>query len=103
MNPVTLVNGIVSAMPSASAIGTSLMTGAIGTVILSGLQSVGGQNALDPLHLIFKPNTTTATAATATAPATVTSTPAPTMAAATFAALPLASQQAVLAAGTHIS
>jgi len=103
MNPVTILSSILSSMPSASAIATNVATGAIGTVILSGLQSSGGQNALDPLHLIFKPNTTTTTAATATTPATTTSTATPSMSAATFAALPLASQQAVLAAGTHIS
>ena len=62
MNPVTALSSILGAMPSASAIAAQVATGVAGTVILSGLQSASGQNALDPLHLIFKPNTTTATA-----------------------------------------
>jgi hypothetical protein len=98
MNPVTMMNGILAAMPSASAVASSVATGAIGTVILSGLQSSGGQNALDPLHLIFKPNVTTTTAAGATTVA-----PTPTISAAAFASLPPATQQMLLAQGAHIS
>ncbi len=94
---VTALNAIVAAMPSSSALAQQLMTGAIGTVIVSGLQSQGGQNALDPLHLIFKPNTTTTTGATTT------STPTPTITAAAFAALPASTQQMLLAQGAHIS
>lgn len=97
MNPVTMLSGILSSMPSASAIAANVATGVAGTVILSGLQSQGGQNALDPLHLVFKPNTATTTAGVTTSVAT------PTISAAAFAALPAAQQAAVLAAGAHIS
>ena len=97
MNPVTMMSGILSAMPSASAIASNVATGAIGTLILSGLQSTGGQNALDPLHLIFKPNTTTVT------PASTTTAPVPTISAAAFASLPPATQQMLLTQGAHIS
>ncbi len=103
MNPVTALSSILGAMPSASAIAAQVATGVAGTVILSGLQSEGGQNALDPLHLIFKPNTTTSAAATATTPAVVTSTATPTVSAAAFAAMTPAQQASVLAAGAHIS
>ena len=103
MNPATALSSIFSAMPSASAIAAQVATGVAGTVILSGLQSEGGQNALDPLHLIFKPNTTTAIAATATAPAAVVSTATPTISATAFASLTPAQQASVLAAGAHIS
>ncbi len=102
MNPVTAMTTILAAMPSSSAIAQSVATGAIGTVILSGLQSQGGQNALDPLHLIFKPNTTTTVAATTTAPAATTSAPVPTISAASFATLPAAVQNTLIAQGVHI-
>ena len=97
MNPVTALSSILGAMPSASAIAAQVATGVAGTVILSGLQSESGQNALDPLHLIFKPNTTTVT------PASTTTAPVPTISAAAFASLPPATQQMLLAQGAHIS
>jgi hypothetical protein len=43
----------------------SLLAGAAGTVVLSGLKSQEGLDAIDPLHIIHKPATPTAPATTA--------------------------------------
>lgn len=43
----------------------SILAGAAGTVVISGLQSPSGQDAVDPLHIFHRP----ATAATNSAPA----------------------------------
>lgn len=40
---------------SAQDVLTGLMTSAAGTVVVSGLQSQAGQNALDPLHIFTHP------------------------------------------------
>lgn len=47
-------------LPSTNDLVTSLITGAIGTVVLSGAQTATGQNALDPLHIFHKPADTSA-------------------------------------------
>jgi hypothetical protein len=102
MNPVTALSTILASMPSASSIATQVAAGVAGTVILSGLQSQGGQNALDPLHLIFKPNLTTTTAASSSVPAVTTSAPVPTISAASYATLPFTIQNNLNALGVHI-
>ena len=90
-------------MPSATAIGQNLLLGAGTTIVMSGLQSSTGQNAIDPLHLIFHNPVTPATPATATTPAT----PAvpqtvSTISMQNFQALPQAMQAALIQAGYHI-
>lgn len=89
MNPVAAFSAILAALPSPSAIAGAAMTSAAGSIIVSGLQSSAGQNALDPLHLIFKP-------------AQPNGAPTPTISAAAFAALPPTSQAELLQAGVHI-
>lgn len=42
----------------------SILAGAAGTVVISGLQSSGGQDAIDPLHIFHKPATPTTPAVT---------------------------------------
>ena len=86
---------ILSALPNTNDIAQQLMLGAGTSVVMAGLSSAAGQNAIDPLHLIFK--TTTTAPNTPVAPATNI----PTITAAAFASLPPASQQALLAAGAH--
>ncbi len=50
-------------LPSQNDLLSQLIAGAAGTVVISGLQSAQGQDAVDPMHIFHKP-------ATAGAPAT---------------------------------
>ncbi len=52
-------------LPSQNDLLSQLIAGAAGTVVISGLQSAQGQDAIDPMHIFHKP----AVAATPTAPA----------------------------------
>ncbi len=52
-------------LPSQNDLLSQLIAGAAGTVVISGLQSTQGQDAIDPMHIWHKP----ATPATANAPA----------------------------------
>lgn len=54
---------------SAQDVLTGLLTSAAGTVVVSGLQTSGGQNAIDPLHIFTHPGTA-ASGSTPAAPAT---------------------------------
>jgi hypothetical protein len=58
--------GNLASSVSAQDILTSILAGTAGTVVISGLKSPDGLNAVDPLHLIHKP----AQPATDTKPAT---------------------------------
>ena len=100
------LGNILGAMPSATDIFTQLALGAGTTVVLSGLQSSAGQSAIDPLHLVFHSPTTTGAAATSTTPAVAAVPQAVTiLSAATFATLPAATQQMMLASpgGLHLT
>jgi len=100
LGPVTQAVGAgLAGAFNPSAIFTQLAEAGVGSVIVSGLQSQTGQNALDPLHLIFKPNTT----AQATAGAPVTSVATPTATSAAFNSMPPAAQAAFIAAGGHVA
>lgn len=83
---------ILSALPSTNDIAQQLLLGAGTSVVMAGLSSSAGQNAIDPLHLIFKTTTTPNAAAPVI----------PTITGSAFAALPAASQASLLAAGVHI-
>jgi hypothetical protein len=87
---------ILSALPSTNDIATQLIQSAGVSVVMAGLSSTAGQNAIDPLHLIFKTTTTTPGASPAPA-ANI-----PTITGAAFAALPAAAQTTFLASGGHI-
>ena len=86
---------VLGALPSSTDIAQQVLLSGGASVVLAGLASSAGQNAIDPLHLIFKQ---AATPAASVAPAQNI----PTITGAAFAALPVASQQSLLAAGVHI-
>ena len=86
------VTSLLGAMPSATAIGQNLLLGAGTTVVMAGLTSGAGQNAIDPLHLIFKSSSGPSTVAPAV----------PTTTASAFSAMNAAAQTAFLNAGGHI-
>ena len=56
--------GNLASSVSAQDVLTGILTTTAGTVVLSGLQSPGGQDAVDPLHLFHKPATASSPAAT---------------------------------------
>jgi len=51
VNLTGIVGDLTNLIPSSNDLLQSLIAGAAGTVVLSGLKSQEGQNALDPLHL----------------------------------------------------
>lgn len=55
---------LANLVPAQGDILNQLLTAAAGTVVISGLQSAAGQNAVDPLHLFHSPATATAPAST---------------------------------------
>lgn len=61
--------GNLAGSVSAQDVLSSILAGTAGTVVISGLQSSAGQNAIDPLHIFTHPGTA-ATATTPAAPAT---------------------------------
>lgn len=61
--------GNLASSVSAQDVLTGLLTSAAGTVVVSGLQSSAGQNAIDPLHIFTHPGTA-ASGSTAATPAT---------------------------------
>lgn len=93
----TLTN-LVGALPTGQQVLQNVLLGAGTTVILSGLKSADGQNALDPLHLIFKP-----APAPAAAPSTAVVAPVPTATQAAFNAMTPAAQVQFLQLGGHIA
>ena len=50
-------------LPSQNELLQQLIAGAAGTVVISGLQSASGQDAIDPLHIYHKPATQSSPAA----------------------------------------
>ena len=94
-----LTNVLGNILPSTTDIAQNVLLGAGTTIFLSGFTSQAGQNALDPLHLFAKQTNPPATQAGA--PVSVAA-PVPSVTGAAFAAMPAASQAALLAAGVHI-
>lgn len=86
-----LGNSLSSMMPSSSDIVSNIALGAATSVVLAGLKSQQGADALDPLHLFHQAPASNPNIAVG-----------PTIAAAAFASLPAASQAQLLAAGVHI-
>lgn len=63
VNLTGIFGDVANLLPSQNDLLQQLIAGAAGTVVISGLQSAGGQNAVDPLHLFHKPATDAAPAA----------------------------------------
>ena len=86
----SLTNALSSYMPSGSALIQNLALGAATSVVVAGIKSDAGKQAMDPLGLFPHPanNPNVVTGATITASA--------------FAALPAAAQAQLTAAGVHI-
>lgn len=78
-----------SVLPTNNEIANQLVTATAGTVILAGLKSGAGQDAVDPLHLFHQNGTSTVIGKSITAAA--------------FGALDAASKAQVLAAGYVIA
>lgn len=91
-----IVSDLTNLIPSSSDLIQQMIIGAGASVVLAGVKTGAGQDALDPLHLFHKD------------PAPVAPTNNPNMVvgasitASAFAAMPAASQTALLAAGVHI-
>ena len=87
-----ILSDLSSAIPSSSDILQQVMIGAGASVVLSGLKTQSGMDAIDPLHIIHKDapnnNPNNIVGATVTASA--------------FAALPPATQATLLASGVHV-
>lgn len=81
-------------MPTGNELLNNLVAGAAGTVVLAGLKSQAGQDALDPLHLVHKDPAAGAASSTVIGKS---------ITAAAFASLPAASQAQILAAGYVIA
>jgi hypothetical protein len=97
-----VLSDLTSLLPSSGDLLQQVLLGAGASVVLSGLKSQAGLDAIDPLHLIPRP----AVPATATAPAqpaAVSAVIGKSITVAAFASLPAASQAAVLAAGYVIA
>ncbi len=65
VNLTGIFSDAANLLPSQNDLISQLIAGAAGTVVISGLQSAQGQDAVDPMHLFHKP----AQPATPTAPA----------------------------------
>src|SRR6266567_2269193 len=87
-----------SLLPSTSDIATNLALGAATSVVLAGVKSNAGQDAMDPLHL-FHHDPQVAPVAASNNPASVVG---PTVTASAFASLPATTQAQLSAAGVHI-
>lgn len=85
-----ILSDLSSAIPSSSDVLQQVLLGAGASVVLAGLKTNAGLDAIDPLHIIHKDGTQTISGGKS-----ITS--------AAFAALPAATQQAVLAAGYVIA
>jgi hypothetical protein len=92
VNLTGVVGDLTNLIPSSTDIVQNVILGAGTSVVLAGLKSQAGGDALDPLHIFHKdspnnnPNNTIG----------------PTITASAFAALPPASQQQLAASGVHI-
>lgn len=83
VNITGIFSDLQNLVPSQSDILNQVLAGAAGTVVLSGLKSNAGQDAVDPLHLFHKDGSSTVIG--------------PTIPASVFSALPAAQQQALMA------
>jgi hypothetical protein len=91
--PLTgVVGDLTNLIPSSSDLIQQVILGAGAGVVLAGIKSSGGQDILDPLKIFHKD-------APAAAPNLVVGA---TVAASVFAAMPPATQQAMVAQGVHI-
>ena len=84
-----IVGDLVKNLPTNNDIANQVATGAIASVLLAGLKSQSGQDAIDPLHLIHPQGGSTVVGKSITAAA--------------FGALPPDAQAKILAAGYVIA
>lgn len=84
----SVLGGVGNILPSQNELVNNIVLGAVTSVVLSGLKSQSGQDALDPLHLFHKDGTSTIVGKT--------------ISAAAFASLPPASQAMLMAQGYSI-
>jgi hypothetical protein len=94
----SLTSNIGSLLPSGSQLAENIALGAATSVVLAGVKSQGGQDALDPLHLFHK-DAPPATPTQLNNPNVVIG---PTITASAFASLPPATQAQLAASGVHI-
>lgn len=91
-----IVGDLTNLIPSSQDLIQQVVLGAGASVVLAGVKTSAGQDALDPLHLFHKDPP----------PVAPTNNPngivGPSITASAFAAMPAASQTALLAAGVHI-
>lgn len=92
VNFTGIVGDLTNLIPSSSDVLQQVAIGAGASVVLAGLKTNAGLDAIDPLHIIHRP-------ATDTAPASTSAVAGKSISAAALAALPVATQQAILAAG----
>lgn len=59
VNLTGIFGDVSNLLPSSSDLIQQLIVGAAGTVVISGLKSSGGQDAVDPLHLFHHPASNT--------------------------------------------
>lgn len=85
----SVLGNLSSVLPTQNDIANQVVTGAVASVVLSGLKSQSGQDAVDPLHLFHANGTSTVIGKSITAAA--------------FNALSPASQANILAAGYVIA
>lgn len=92
VNLTGVLSDLSSAIPSSNDVLQQVLVGAGASVVLAGLKTNAGMDAIDPLHIIHKdtPNNN---------PNNVVG---PTITASAFGALPPAAQAQVLASGVHI-
>ena len=85
---------IAGALPAnfTTDLASNIALGAASTVVLSGLKSAAGQDAIDPLHLFHKD----------ASGASISTTVGKSISAAAYAALPQADKDAIRAAGYNI-
>jgi hypothetical protein len=91
VNLTGVMGDLASVLPSTSDVLQQVLIGAGASVVLSGLKTTAGMDAVDPLHIIHKD------------PATVSTVVGKSITAAAFNALSAASQAQVLAAGYVIA
>ena len=92
VNLTGVVGDLGNLIPSSTDVLQQVIVGAGASVVLAGLKTNAGMDALDPLHIIHKdtPNNN---------PNNVVG---PTITASAFSSLPPASQTQVLASGVHV-
>lgn len=86
VNLTGVLSDLASAIPSSSDVLQQVLLGAGASVVLAGLKTNAGLDAVDPLHIIHKDGTQTVSGGKS-------------ISAAAFAALPADAQSRVLAAG----